>query len=202
MPKSALSIVKEYKETPFEFYRLVNKQITIIEDLPRSKNIRERIEHNDKYNKNITYYYIKVQEGLFEKDLKLTENQLTQLFLVLPQDMLNFKGATLTVIQDGLNREFSYVGHAEGMNENFHPKSSDIAKSMEPATSQQSKPMSDMGSQLAHAIELNFKMGIKTDRETLSKMADAINPGKGLDLIVSAKTEGWIYEKDGIFRGE
>lgn len=197
MPKSALSIVKEYKETPFEMWNLRNKQITIIEDLPKSKNIREKIEHNEKYNKNQTYYYIKVQEGLFEKDMKLTENQLTQLFLVLPQDMMNFKGAILTVIQDGLNREFSYVGRSpEGMNENFPSNATE-----QPAKPEMPRQLNDYAVMLWEAVKFNENLGVKVPYPVLQTMADKIYPNHALDVITAAKTAGYITEHADGFRG-
>lgn len=199
MPKSALSILKEYAETPFTLWDLRGRQFTITEDMPRGKIIREKIERNIKYNRDQTYYYIKVQEGLFEKDLKMSESELTSLFLAMPKDLNNFKGATLTVEQ-GMTKKLNYIGiSTDTMNENFP------ANKLQDAPGQTIMPTNKADSltkQLGQALIFNSQHGITTNKAIILQMATNLKPGDPQGLIDAAKAEGWITEDPyGIFRG-
>ncbi len=192
---------KEYAEKPFSLwdFRGNGKQFTIEEDLQVSQLPRtgkkEGVSKHGGTPYSMEIAKIRISDGIFEKDLHLSENEWTKLSAAIPDTLLNLKGVVMAYDRDNL----TYVGvSSESMNENMPRRSQDApGQTNAPSTNQ-----SDLARQLSHAIELNFKMGIKTDQATLQKIADAINPGKGLDLIVAAKTEGWVYEKDGIFRGE
>lgn len=204
MIASAKQTKQQYEERPFSFRNLLNSQFTIEEKLDISANPRiTKKEGTSKFGKPYSMELAKlnISDGVFQKDLEMTEAEWMILSRALPKGLINLQGVTLKIKRDntGMGYDVEYIGVARQDMQGNAYNNAQVAPE-QPIIS--AKAQSDLGSQLAHAIELNFKMGIKTDRETLNKMADAINPGKGLDLIVSAKTEGWIYEKDGIFRGE
>ena len=188
MPKSAMGIMKEYAEKPYTLWELRGQQFTIVEDLPKTKTIREKTEKSQK-GKDYQAYFIKVQSGLFEKDLRMLESELTKLFLAMPTSLTNFRGAILTVDQ-GVNKDLTYIGLSSSeMNENFP---SNANKPSEPA--QPIKTINDYADMLAEAVKTNTSVGITTTYPILQNMADKIYPGRALDVIMAAKAKGCLSE--------
>lgn len=195
---------QEYAERPFDFFTIMRSgvEITIEEsydwetDKPRVVKVKGFKDSTKTFEK----IAFKATDGIFKKDLLVNEDEYAKLMAAFPSTLNNLIGVTFRITRgNGLDSKVEYLRVAPyDMDGKPYRNTQDAPGQPTPSASNQS----DLCRQLSHAIELNFKMGLTTDREKLNKMADAISPGKGLDLIVSAKTEGWIYEKDGIFRGE
>lgn len=203
--KSAKTTKKEYAEMPFSINSLMGTQFTIEEKLGMTECPRVKTVPTRDGKKTYDVVAIKVSNGSFSKDLHMFDSDWKELCTALPDSIITLEGVALRPNRDQnnpLKTKFEYVGLRTpgNMNDNF-PKSAQLAASMEP-TPVMPNVLSDLGRQLAQAVQLNLKMGINTDIKTLTKIADAIKPGDALGLIAAARGEGWIYEKDGTYRGE
>jgi len=72
---------------------IINDQFTIVEDLPRTKPIRQAIRAGQKGQYNV--FLIRISSNAFEADLELFEGELNNLAIACPKDTQNFKGITL-----------------------------------------------------------------------------------------------------------
>ncbi|MCZ7362868.1 MAG: hypothetical protein O8C58_05995 [Candidatus Methanoperedens sp.] len=199
MGKSALGVMKEFAEKPFRLWDMRGKQFTITEDLPKTKIIRETQAKAQKTGKPYTLYLIKVQEGIFEKDIQLYESDLETLFMKMPTSLVNYKGATLTLSNDPVSPVMTYIGQVtDDMNENFPKPTQSPTNTPGPHNDQ----TEDKYRELAQAITFSQKIGIQTTKDKVLQIAVNIVPGQDAEAFIhGAKMAGWIVERDHIFTG-
>jgi len=199
MAKTALGIRKEFSEKPYTLWDLRGKVFTIVEDLPSNKPIREKMEQSKK-NPNAKPYLtflIKVEEGMFQKDLSLYESELMNIFMAAPATLVNYRGCTFEV-SNNLNKNLKYQGTvAQDMQGN---RLADRAESPKDAPGQANASTLDSRiAQFREAIKFTASIGTTVNAAVAIKIAETIEPGNALGLISSAKNAGEIIEKAGIF---
>ena len=94
---SAAQVVKDFSIKPYTLWDLKGKDFTIIENLPKTQDVRETKEISEKTGKQYKVFFIKIEHGLFQKDLKLFESELEALFLAIPAFVTNFAGTNISV---------------------------------------------------------------------------------------------------------
>lgn len=199
---SAEEMLRNYGQKPFTLWELRGKQFTILENLPISGVIREVPEFNEKAKKNLPYYFIHIEDGLFHKDLKMSESELLALFVHAPKGLMNFCGAMFEV--DRANKYgLKYIGTATqdingnrlGTNTSMSTQSTPISQPQQPQDQKSLFMQKMIGSM--RALE---SVGLSVDAAKLTKMCDAMSPGNALELIAAAKSQGLIVESQGIFK--
>lgn len=197
MAKTALGIRKEFSEKPFTLYDLWGKTFTIIEDLPTNKPVRERTEHSKKNGNAYQAYLIRIEEGMFQKDLSLYESELEKLFMALPTSLVNFRGATVEVTKD---RELKYQGMVtQDMQGN--PLASRAESPKDAPGTTITDTLDSRIARLREAVKFTASIGTPVSAAVIIKIAESIEPGNALGLISSAKNAGEITENAGIFTG-
>jgi len=170
---------------------IINDQFTIVEDLPRTKPIRQAQKAGSKGQ--YTVFLIRISSNNFEADLELFEGELNNLAIACPKDTQNFKGITLAF--DG--RKWVYIcsdAPSDPRQPNLYPnpQTSPISQPQQ-STDQKSLFMAKMIGSM-RALE---SVGVPCDISKLTLMCESISPGNALQLISTAKGEGRICEKDG-----
>jgi len=169
---------------------IINDQFTIVEDLPRTKPIRQAIRAGQKGQYNV--FLIRISSNAFEADLELFEGELNNLAIACPKDTQNFKGITLAF--DG--RKWVYVcGETTPIRDARQP---DLTP---PATPQdQTKTFIEaMIKDMEYLKKVNSPE-YQITTKVLMNIAESITPGKALDIITAAKTQGYIIESAGVYR--
>jgi len=193
--KTPAEALREYERKPFTLWDLKGKYFTILEDQPTNKNMRETNEIN-KWNKPQDFFFIKIEQGLFQKDLKMTENEMLAVFCALPKGVSNYQGSMLSVDQAN-KMSIKYLGSTGqdlqgnkiGTNIPTYGQSAPISQSQQPQDQKSIFLTKMIGSM--RALE---SIGIPVDSGKLTKMCDSISPGNTLDMIQAAKSQGLICE--------
>jgi len=195
-------VVNDYTHKPFELYFMRGKQFTIIESLTRDTDLRE-IEEINKWNKKAKSFFIKIEEGLFQKDLKLSETELEALFLVIPKATTNYAGVVIEVDQNYmLSRKLKYMGTSQqDSNGNL------FAGKEHHAIPNNGTPINPLVDQAKANIEKLIgdmttvsKLGIVLNQNQMEMIANIITPGQGKELVDKAKQLGYIIESSGVYR--
>lgn len=197
---SADGAVKEFMCKPFELYFMRGKQFTIIENLPRNKDLRE-VEEINKWNKKESVMFMRIEQGLFQKDLKMTKGEFMEFSLSIPKGIDNLQGLMFEVDQHN-SKIVKYVGTAaQDINGN---KLSANTSPMEQNTVYQTQQPQDQRdiflTKLVNSIRVLDELGNKVDAAYVMKICENISPGKALDLFQYAKTKGTIREENGAYK--
>lgn len=197
MIKSAKQTQKEYAERPFSFRNLYNTQFTIEEKLDISANPRStKKEGVSKYNKPYSMEIVKVNvsDGVFQKDLEMTEGEWTILCAALPKGLVSLQGVTLKIGRDNTTFAYKveYIGIAKQDTEGnlYNGPASQPAE----AKPEMPKQLNDYAIMLCEAVKMDNTFGRKVDIQVLTKMADTIYPNRALDVIQAAKAGGYISD--------
>lgn len=198
MIASAKQTKQQYEERPFSFRNLLNSQFTIEEKLDISANPRiTKKEGTSKFGKPYSMELAKlnISDGVFQKDLEMTEAEWMMLSRALPKGLINLQGVTLKIKRDntGMGYDVEYIGVARQDMQGNAYNNAQVAPE-QPAAQQQAKTINDYAEMLAQAVKQNTALGITTTYPILQKMADQIYPNRALDLIMAAKTKGCIAD--------
>ena len=190
-------MLRKYETSPFSLYELRGKQFVILEDQPINKTMREKQEHNEKYNKDYTAFFLHIENGLFHKDLKMTETEMLSVFLNMPKGIQNLQGSIFEVDR---NNKFGlkYVGYTS-QDINGNP----IGKGSPQVGMPQQEPQDQKEmflTKLLNSIRTLDELGNKVDAAYVMKICENISPGKALDLFQYAKTKGVIREENGAYK--
>lgn len=176
----------------FRLSQFINgDQITIVEDLHKNKPIREAKKHSLKGN-DYTVYLIRINSNGFEADLELFVFELSALAMACPKGTENLKGMVL--IHNG--RSFTYL-----MGNMPIPEISVIPDRRQPDLNPPSQPVDQVKADIDKmCADMKSMYAVnsseyKIDIKVLTNVANSILPGKALDLIQAAKTQGAIYEQ-------
>lgn len=190
---SPLETQKAYAEKPFDFWyfkRAQNKQFTIEEDIKIGGRIRSKKEMTRYGEKE--YGYIKVSDGIFVKDLKVSESEWMSLCVKLPKTLISLKGVTMA-----FNGEYIEFVSAE-----MPPVNGNGNGASQQPTAAPQQPSKDMTlRQFAEALLMDEKLGRTRDIKSVMAIAETLNPGDALGLIKAAKDGGYIIEDKGAYRG-
>jgi len=169
---------------------IINDQFTIIEDLPRTKPIRQAIRAGAKGQYNV--FLIRISSNAFEADLELFEGELNNLAIACPKDTQNFKGITLAY--DG--RKWVYVGGEMPI-----PRDPMLDKrpDLNPPADQTETFIKSLVKDMEYLKKVNSPE-YQVTTKVLMNIAESITPGKALDLITNAKSQGYIIESAGVYR--
>ena len=189
--------LKEYERKPFTLWDLKGKEFTIIESQPTNKNMRETSEIN-KWNKSQAFFFIKIEQGLFQKDLKMTENEMLAVFCALPKGISDYQGSMLSVDRDN-KMGIKYLGRT---NQDLQGNRIGDTQSPMPMLHQpQQQDQRDIFlTKLINSIRVLDELGNKVDAAYVMKICENISPGKALDLFQYAKTKGVIREENGAYK--
>jgi hypothetical protein len=203
--KPAMTVKKEYAEKAFDIWGLkrAGSQFTIVEDLKVTASPRAGKKtlpgREGKTGVVLEVALIKVSDGIFEKDMQLTEYEWQKLNEVRPDGLISLKGSTFGFEGDKL----IFVGVAlqdiQG-NQLGTEKDREIAKQNSTnAPGQTNDTLALRIKGLKEAMALTASLGTKVDSAVLIKIAERFEPGNALGLISSAKNSGDIMEKDNIY---
>ena len=189
-------MLRKYETSPFSLYELRGKQFVILEDQPINKTMREKTEHNEKYNKDYTAFFLHVENGLFHKDLKMTETEMLSVFLNMPKGIQNLQGSIFEVDRNN-KLGLKYIG-LTSQDINGNP----IGKiDSQFGTPQQPQDQKDIFlRKLLNSIQTLDELGNRVDAPYVMKICENISPGKALDLFQYAKTKGAIREENGAYK--
>jgi len=184
-------------------YRLRNfvsgDQFTIVEDMPRSKQIRFEMgkgKAKDGREFDSKTYIIRVVLRGYEADMEVYEKELPKLAVLCPKGLENFKGCTF--VFDGYNWAFLGI-------ETPQAPISNISQAMTRDPRQPDlNPVPDQRdlflTKLITGITTLEALGNKVDAAVIMKICENMTPGKALDLFQYAKTKGAISEVDGTWK--
>lgn len=192
-------------------YRMENfksgDQIIFVEDLPKNKPIRletKRLtgeKNGRKYDFEAKTYLIRISIRGYEADVELKPKDIPMFAILCPKGLDNFKRATF--IFDGIN--WAYLGMDMQTNPTPVSSISQVMRSdprqpdLNAPVDQITKNLETMTADMKKMYAVNSSE-YKIDIKILTAVANSILPGKALDLISAAKTQGYIYEKDGAYR--
>lgn len=165
---------------------IINDQFTIIEDLPRTKPIRQAFRAGTKGQ--YTVFLIRISSGGFEADLELFEGELNYLAIACPKTTQNFKGATLAYV----GRRLVYVCGEMPAPLQSDSRQPDLNPPTEPADQRDVFVKS-----LITRIQVLNDMGTDAFMSDVLKLASKICPGKEVDIVGYAKTKGMLKEIEG-----
>jgi len=170
-----------------------NDQITIVEDLPKNRPVRQSTKKSAKGN-DYTVYLIKIDYNGFQSDLEMFGHELNTLAVACPKGTENFKGISL--VHNG--RSFVYLSTSAPLDASV-PMRTDARQPDLSAP----KPAEDFGlnniRQMLNDVKTMTRVGVTVKIDQMTKIADTIAPGKALEMIKRAKEEGFMYEKDGVY---
>jgi len=193
--------LREYERKAFTLWDLKGKDFTILEDQPTNKNMRETNEIN-KWNKPQDFFFIKIEHGLFQKDLKMTENEMLAVFCALPKGVSNYQGCMLSV--DPVNKmSIKYIGSTGQDLQGNRIGTNTLPQGQCAPISQPQQPQDQRDSflkKLLNSIQTLDELGNKVDAAYVMKICENISPGKALDLFQYAKTKGAIREDNGAYK--
>lgn len=200
--KPALTVKKEYAEKPFDLFgfRGSNRQFTVVEDLKVNQNPRMgRKTGTSKDGKQYSFEValLKVSDGIFEKDMQLSETDWQKINVVRPDNLLSLKGVTYAY----QGQELVFVGIVTpDMNENFQ-KPQQSPKDAPGQTN--SSQVDGLYLKLAQGITFCSTIGQKTTKDVVIQIArNIVQPGQDVEaFIYAAKMAGWLVERDGIYSG-
>jgi hypothetical protein len=185
----------------FRMSQFINgDQITIVEDLPKNKPVRENRKKSQKGN-DYTVYLIRINANGFEADLEMFAVELNNLAIACPKGTDNFKGIVL--VHNG--RTFTYL-----MGNMPTPQAAIIPDRRQPDLYASPAPVEAPVDQskafivkMVNGMEYMKKVYSPEYRITtkvLMTIAESITPGKALELIANAKAQGYITESDGVYK--
>ncbi|MDD5387631.1 MAG: hypothetical protein PHQ22_10600 [Sulfuricurvum sp.] len=172
-----------------------NDQITIVEDLPKNRPVRQATKKSAKGNDYVVYL-IKIDFNGFVSDLEMFGHELNTLAVACPKGTENFKGITL--VHNG--RSLVYLSTDAPLDPSV-PRRTDTRQPDLSAPAQaptEDVVLNNMRQMLAD-IKTLTKLGVAVKVDQVIKICDTIAPGKALDMIARAKSEGFMYEKDGVY---
>lgn len=197
MPKSALGVLKDFAEKPYTLWDLRGKQFTIIEDLRPNSTIREKQEPSRKTGKPLNIYMIKIEEGVFQKDLQMYDSELEKLFLAMPTTLKTFSGATLKV-ENNMSKDLKYIGSVV---QDMQGTPLGPTQSPGNAPGQTKDQKEGLFCALAQAITFSAKIGAVMTEDKVIQVAQNITKDDPKVFIQAAKMAGWVIERDGIYTG-
>jgi len=198
---SAAQAVKDFMGKPFELYFMRGKQFTIIENLPMTKDLRE-IEEINKWNKKESVVFMRIEQGLFQKDLKMTKGEFMEFSLCVPKGIENLQGLMFEVDQNN-SKIVKYIGstgqdlQGNRIGVNIPPQGQS-APIYNPEQPQDQKSL--FLTKMIGSMKVLESCKVTVDTKKLMDMCDAMSPGNALELIQAAKSQGLIVESQGIFK--
>lgn len=172
----------------FRLSQFINgDQITIVEDLPKNKPVREVRKTSAKGNP-YSVYLIRINSNGFEADLELFAGELNNLAVACPKGTENFKGIVL--VHNG--RSFTYL-----MGNMPPPTISDSRQpDLNPVPPQEDQ-RDAFARTLITRIQIVNDMGTDVFMSDVLKLASKICPGKEVEIVGYIKAKGLITEKEG-----
>ena len=199
---SAAQAVKDFMGKPFELYFMRGKQFTIIENLPITKDLRE-IEEINKWNKKESVVFMRIEQGLFQKDLKMTKGEFMEFSLCVPKGIENLQGLMFEVDQNN-SKIVKYIGSTtQDLNGNKLTGANILTQGQSAPISQPQQPEDQRDlflKKLLNSIQTLDELGNKVDAAYVMKICENISPGKALDLFQYAKTKGAVREDNGAYK--
>jgi len=168
----------------------INGQFVIIEDISSNKPFRTGTKISPKTSAPYNVYYIRVNSSDIEGDLELMNTEIVKISMVLPADLPNYKGFTLAF---------------DGQKWTAYPPQPVSTTTQTPTqtTTHAPEPPNQIDA-FARRLQATVQMSDVTGKGLTGKdmiaYADMISPGNALPLINHAKTQGYILEKEGIYR--
>ena len=198
----ALSMAQVRKDFTFRMSNFVasHGQFTIVEDMPITKPVRTTKKQSQKGN---TYdvYMIKVDVDGFVGDLEMFKGELQQLAIVMPADLVNYKGVTL--VHDGTRWTAYPPQTATIPNTTSVPAPVSTTVTI-PAAVPKAPAYEDQASKYATQLHTMMRMNDPGNAGynlgALISFCSDITNGDALGLIQYAKSQGLIVEKSGIYR--
>lgn len=193
---------QEYAERPFDFYTLKQSggEITIEEsynwetDKPRVVKIAGFKDPSQTFEK----IALKVSDGIFTKDLLMSEGEYTKLMAAFPSTLTNLRGVTFKISRNGLDTKIEYLRTER---QDLEGNAYNNTASQQTAKPEVPKQLNDYAIMLCEAVKTNNSYGIAVTPAILFKMADTIMPNRAMDVIQAAKAGGYITEHAEGFRG-
>jgi len=170
---------------------IANDQITIVEDLPKNRPVREFKKTSAKGN-SYTVYLIRINSNGFEADLELFAGELNQIAIACPKGTENFKGITL--VHNG--RMFVYLSTAYPLDPSV-PLRTDVRQPDLNSPAPQHDQRDNFANTLVTRIQVLNDMGTDAFMSDVLKLASKICPGKEVEIVGYAKTKGLISEREG-----
>ena len=199
---SAAQAVKDFMGKPFELYFMRGKQFTIIENLPITKDLRE-VEEINKWNKKESVVFMRIEQGLFQKDLRMTKSEFMEFSLCIPKGIENLQGLMFEVDQNN-SKIVKYIGStAQDLNGNSLLGTNTPATGQSAPISQPQQPQDQKSlfmTKMIGSMRVLESAKVPVDTKRLMDMCEAMSPGNALELIAAAKSQGLIVESQGIFR--
>ena len=199
--KPAKATKKDYAEKPFSVYdlKMSGDEVTIEEALNFESSC-PRIIQVKNYEREGTHdaVGITVSNGLFKKDLALTDNDWTKLCASLPSSLITLQGVKFKITSGVEKRssKFIFLGVArQDLDGNQYNNASNFAQDK---PGQANEAPTEIGKQiqaLIQGMETTARLNIPIDSKTMTTMADGIRPGDALKLIQETKDMGWIFEQ-------
>jgi hypothetical protein len=186
-------IINKYEKTPFDLYRLRGQEFTILEDLPVDGEMRQ-IRKKNKWDQLKDFFFLKIEQGLFQKDLEMTENEMLALFIAMPKAIKNYKGVMVAVAQDN-KMKLTYIGTTD---KDVHGNI--ISQQTQTAQEAHTDQRDLFVKKLTSSIVTLQALGNKVDAQVVMKICENMTPGKALELFQYAKTKGAIHEVDGVYK--
>jgi len=172
------------QQKPYTMYDLrTGRQLTIIEDL--AKTMRPKVVKTKGSKGDYEVAHIKINTGIMNGELELSESHWNKLWRAMPPSVTTLKG--VTIAYDTSKEEIIFVSQ----------ESNCIGTSNLDNT----VPLNEqavMNKIIADIRQLN-KVGVNVDIKVLTNICDAIQRGKALELISSAKSGGYILDNNGIY---
>lgn len=184
-------MINKYERTPFDLYHLRGKQFTILEDLPVDGDMRQ-VRKNNKWDKLQDFFFLKIEEGLFQKDLEMTENEMLALFVAMPKAIKNYRGAMVAVDQ-GNKMKLTYVGNTDQDMQGHKINVSTVSSAMTQPVDQKDMFVN----KLIAGIKAVNDIGTDVFASDVMRMADKISPGNALQVVKLAKDKGLLSEQTG-----
>jgi len=199
---SAAQAVKDFMGKPFELYFMRGKQFTIIENLPITKDLRE-VEEINKWNKKESVVFMRIEQGLFQKDLRMTKSEFMEFSLCIPKGIENLQGLMFEVDQDN-SKIVKYIGStAQDLNGNNLLGTNTQAQGQSAHISQPQQAQDQKSlflTKMIGSMRVLESIKVPVDTKKLMDMCEAMSPGNALELIQAAKGQGLIVESQGIFK--
>lgn len=187
------AIVKEFKKTPFDLWSLRGKEFTIIDSIDRKTGSFREVRQMNKWDKPTDFFFIGVEQGLFQKDLRMTKTELQRLMIVIPESIPNLQGVRISVdMVDGPK----YIGnvHQDTPVNNI----SSCMNNTPPAQTQAPIDQKEANvNRLVASMEAVNMIGTDLFSSDVMKIADKISPGNAVQLVGLAKSQGRISETEG-----
>ena len=210
--KPAKATKAAYAEKPFSVYdlKMSGDEVTIEEALnfsmscPRIIKVKNFIQEAGKETQYHDAVGITVSNGMFKKDLALSEDEWTKLCAYLPSTLITLQGVRFKVTSGANKRDskFIYLGIArQDIDGNQYNNASNFAQDKPGQTNEAPTTTASQIQALHAAIETNVNTGIKNTPEKVLEIANKIRPGDGEHLIQAAKDAGWLVEVGGVIRG-